>query len=281
MVPRGSGKGSIAEVVPRMIETRTPIPALDVRSAAVREVSGAFGRLPGAVDGRVRVDPGRAARQHRAYVAFLREAGIAVTVLPPVERSAESPFVEDLALVLGPRHAILCRPESPVRAREEDGIRNLLIGSREVLDLSAGVRFHAGDAVRAGDVLYLAVGSGTDAGGADFVERAAALERLKVVRIPAVRGRPPLGRLCAPLGGEVILHAAGALSRGALPGVEMLAAPEAAGVNVLVLPDRVLVPEEAPRTAALLDHRGFRVTVLPLSEFLAAGAGPSRLSVRW
>src|SRR6201992_781056 len=63
--------------------------------------------------------------EHAAYVAALREAGLSVDSLPPLEAFPDSVFVEDPAFVL-PEGAVLLRPGAPTRLGERDALRSAL-----------------------------------------------------------------------------------------------------------------------------------------------------------
>ena len=77
------------------------------------------------VDGLRAVDTGAPdidafSRDHAAYLRALEEAGVAVTVLPPLESHPDSVFVEDTALCM-PGLAVLLRPGAPSRRGEAGG----------------------------------------------------------------------------------------------------------------------------------------------------------------
>ena len=55
--------------------------------------------------------------EHRAYIVALRNAGVEVSVLDPLEPFPDSIFVEDPALVFS-QAAVLLRPGAPSRREE-------------------------------------------------------------------------------------------------------------------------------------------------------------------
>ena len=63
--------------------------------------------------------------EHAAYVAALGQAGLTITVLPPLEDYPDSVFVEDAALVFS-AGAIILRPGAPSRAGEPAAMRPTL-----------------------------------------------------------------------------------------------------------------------------------------------------------
>src|ERR1700748_1052987 len=60
--------------------------------------------------------------EHRAYLEALRNAGLTVDILPPLEAFPDSVFVEDPALVF-PEGAILLRPGVASRLGEAEHMR--------------------------------------------------------------------------------------------------------------------------------------------------------------
>ena len=76
--------------------------------------------------------------EHAAYIHAVSQAGVEVTVLPPLEAFPDSIFVEDPALVF-PEGAILLRPGAPTRAGETAEIAPVLKRLfSTVLDLPRG-----------------------------------------------------------------------------------------------------------------------------------------------
>src|SRR6202012_1040135 len=89
-------------------------------------------RTPGrSVEGGIRSDPAAVPdydgvlREHAAYAAALRDAGLAIDILPPLEAFPDSVFVEDPALVF-PEGAILLRPGAAARLAEREEMRGAL-----------------------------------------------------------------------------------------------------------------------------------------------------------
>jgi dimethylargininase len=84
-------------------------------------------------------------REHVAYIAALRGAGLTVDVLPPLEPYPDSMFVEDPALVF-PEGAILLRPGAISRRGETDEIRPTLQRHFDtVLELESNQLVDGGD----------------------------------------------------------------------------------------------------------------------------------------
>jgi dimethylargininase len=224
------------------------------------------------------VDLGRVRSQHDAYLAVLRGAGLELLHAPPAPEHPDGVFVEDAVVVVDDL-AILTRPGAPSRRGEAETLRAVLV--------EHGLRIAAIEApgtLDGGDVLQL--------GATVYVGRTTRTDDHAIAQ---------LGRLLAPLGRELVpVEVAGALhlktAATALPDGRILATPglvsptafgerevvpaeEPSGADVLLLGDTVVVSSSAPRTAAVLDRRGYRVVAVDIDELEKLEAGPTCLCV--
>lgn len=218
--------------------------------------------------------------EHRAYVAALEAAGVAVETLPALPDHPDSVFVEDPAFVL-PEGAILLRPGAPSRFAEAASLAPAL--HRHFANVAA-----VDDGfVDGGDILILpgeilvGLSARTDRAGA---ERFCALARdlgrsARIVEPPA--GLLHLKTGCALID-ERLLIAVPALAP-LFPGREVLVTPEGEeqAANLIRVNDRILMGAGFPRTAALLGDRGLEVVEIPAGEIAKIDAGLSCMSLRW
>lgn len=218
--------------------------------------------------------------EHRAYVAALEGAGLAVEILPALPDFPDSIFVEDPAFVL-PQGAILLRPGAPSRAGETAEIAPVLRRRFErVLTLGAG---HAdgGDILILSDEILIGLSARTDREGAErFVALAGELGRkARIVATPA--GTLHLKTASAVVDEETIL--ATPTLAGMFPGYEVLVTPEAeeAAANLIRVNECVLMAAGFPRTAELIAARGLDVVTLDAAEIAKIDAGLSCMSLRW
>ena len=156
---------------------------LRVRAALVRPLDRSFGRPIDRLAVRAAIDGEKAKRQHEGYVRVLAEMRLEVIALPSQDERPEGPFLEDLAVVIGARFAILSRPVSPVRRGEEEALRPYLMRAHQLHELPPNARLDGCDVVRCGSVVYVGLSEHTDEEGALFLERIAAMERLSVRRV--------------------------------------------------------------------------------------------------
>jgi len=220
--------------------------------------------------------------EHRSYVAALRGAGVAVTVLEPLEQFPDSVFVEDPALVFT-QAAVLLRPGAPSRMAEA---RELVSTLRDrfpaVLNLSEGFA-DGGDILVTPASVFIGLSARTDTIGA------AALQVLlqsiglssRVVEVPP--GTLHLKSDCSLIDEETVLATAELANSGVLEGLRALTVPgdERRAANAVRINDVVFIRAGCPRTLELLLKRGLNVVPLPGNEIALIDAGLSCMSLRW
>jgi dimethylargininase len=218
--------------------------------------------------------------EHRAYVAALREAGLAVDVLPPLEAFPDSVFVEDPAFAV-PEGAVLLRPGAPTRLGERDAMRGVLARHFGVVrELGAGEYADGGDVLITPRTVLIGLSKRTNRAGAEALRaRLMALGRAaRIVETPP--GVLHFKTACSLLDEETVLATAAMAASGVFAGLKVVVVPEDAAANSLRVRDRVFVGKDYPRTIAML-ARDHRVVALPVSEIAKLDAGLSCMSLRW
>lgn len=247
-------------------------------TALVRDVSPHLDAAELTFLDRTPLDVGLAVRQHDAYVQVLTGLGLDVVRLPAAPELPDGCFVEDVLVVVDDL-AVLTRPgaasrrpevDSAVEAVERLGLRTVRIAEPATLD--------GGDVLQIGRDVFVGLGTRTNA---------AAVDQLRELL-------DPLGRRVVPVAVTGCLHlktGATALPDGTVVAVpewldvaafgdrEVLAVPEPAGADLLLVGEDVVLSASAPLTAELVRSRGFRARPVELSELERAEAGPTCLSV--
>ena len=227
------------------------------------------------------IDPARAGRQHAAYEAALRDAGLDVIRLPELADDPDAVFVEDTAILLGP-HAVITRPGAASRAGETDSTAEGLAPHFTVHRLAAGT-LDGGDVLRIGRTLYVGLSSRTNAAGAESLRSVAGPLGYDVVTVePAAclhlkTAVTFVGEDAA--GTPRILVNPGWVDPGCFAGVAPIAVAEPSAANALRVGDRVILPAGNPRTAAELRALGFTVVEVDVSELQKAEAGVTCMSL--
>ena len=226
-------------------------------------------------------DAALAARQHAGYVAALREAGVAVEIVPPDDSLPDGCFVEDGAVILSAAVAVLSRPGAPSRRAEVASLEPALARALVLERLHEPATLDGGDVLRLGATLLVGRSSRTNDAGIEELRALAGPHGLEVVAVD-VRAGLHLKSACTALDARTVVVDPGALDPAVLEalGLRVYPVDEPLGANLLALGDRVLVSADAPRTAAWLEAEGRTVVRLPLSELHRGDGALSCLSLR-
>lgn len=221
--------------------------------------------------------------EHTAYIGALENAGLSVTVLPPLEAFPDSIFVEDPALVFS-GHAIRLRPGAPSRTGEAETLADILADHFDrVHELPPGGFVDGGDILTTCKDVMIGLSARTNEAGAKSLMEI--LENIgrsaKIVRTP-----PDILHFksdCGLIDDETVLSTKRLAKSGVFEGFRLLETPdgEEAAANALRINDVVLLGDRFPKTAELLNAHGFKVVPLPTTEIGKIDAGLSCMSLRW
>jgi dimethylargininase len=236
------------------------------------------------------VDLGRPAvpealEEHERYCEALARCGLSLTRLPADPRHPDSTFVEDAA-VLTRGGAILTRPGAESRTGEVEAIEEALApffpGFRRI---EAPGRLDGGDVCEAGDHFFVGISRRTNPEGARQLERLLSEDGFTcaLVDIRETEGILHLKSGIAWLGDRtlvVIDSLAGDAAFRDWERVPVVPAEDYAA-NCLRVNDAVLFARGFPLLEHQLSERGYRLDVLPMSEFQKMDGGLSCLSLRF
>jgi dimethylargininase len=229
------------------------------------------------------IDYSEATAQHAAYERALAGSGFEVIRLPELPEDPDAVFVEDTALLLG-GHAIITRPGIASRADETDSTAAGLEPHFEVHRLASGF-LDGGDVLRIGRTIYVGLSGRTDAAGIRALAEAAGPLGYTVIEaelrdcLHLKTGATFAGSDGA--GTPVLLFNPRCVDPRQFEAVDPMPVDEQepAAANCLRAGDRLILPAENPRTAALLRDRGFDVIELDVSELQKAEAGVTCMSL--
>jgi dimethylargininase len=248
--------------------TRTPAPS------AVRGLRAGDGPDP---------DFAALLADHSAYVAALRQCGLTVTILPPLDDFPDALFVEDVALTF-PEGAILLRPGAPSRAGEVAHIADALAAEHGTLLAMAGPgHVDGGDVLRQADRVQIGLSRRTDRAGAD--ELAVLLAQLgyraEIVATPP--GMLHFKTGCSLVDDATILVIPELAASDRFADLSVLTTPdgERGAANVLRINDHLLVNAQYPATLAMLQSLGLSCIALDTVQIARIDAGLSCMSLRW
>jgi phenylacetate-CoA ligase len=240
----------------------------------------------GSVDFRV------AAAQHVALKAALAKAGAHLVELPFVHGAYDSVFSKDPALLIerrGVKRALLARLRYPERQREQAARADFYERHHfEVVCEPTGPSWEGGDVVMmpSGQGLFLGYGPRSRHESASWLERHAD------VPVHALELHDPhlyhLDMALAILPDGTALVCEQALTTEGLRELErargirnVIPVPRqdalAFGLNLVAIGNTILCGTRAPRVAAIIESRGYRLEVVPLDQFHLAGGSAACL----
>jgi dimethylargininase len=121
---------------------------------------------------RAPIDVALARAQHAEYEWTLAALGCEIVQVPVADELPDSVFVEDIAIVLD-EGAVITRPGAASRRPETADVAATLGAFRQLKFLSEPATLDGGDVLRLGRVLYVGLGTRTNAAGAqqltDFI----------------------------------------------------------------------------------------------------------------
>ena len=226
------------------------------------------------------VNPELAQRQWDGYVAALHDAGWTTHEVTAAPDCPDSVFVEDTMVVYGDV-AVVCRPGADERWPEipaaEDAVR---AHGYRVERIEAPGTLDGGDVLKHDGMVWVGVGGRTNAEGIAQLQTHLATFGVDVVPVPLTKALHLKSAVTALPDGTIIGYAPVVDDTGVWGG-RFLAVPEERGAHVVLLEDdRVLMSAAAPRTATLLEHRGYQVIGVDISEFEKLEGCVTCLSVR-
>lgn len=232
---------------------------------------------------RAPIDAERAAIQHSAYEAALRDADFHIVRLPELAGDPDAVFVEDTALILG-EHAVITRPGAPSRIGEIGSTAEGLKDHFQLHWISEG-HLDGGDVLRIRQTLYVGLSTRTDTAGINSLRSLATPLGYSVVQAQ-LRGCLHLKSGATFAGNDgagtpVLLHDPRSVDPAQFTGTEPLAVPEpeSAAANCLRAGEHLILPAGNPRTAGMLRQRGFNVVEVDVSELQKAESGVTCMSL--
>lgn len=224
--------------------------------------------------------------QHAAYCDALERNGCTLVRLPADDQYPDSTFVEDTALILPDRGAILTRPGAPSRAGEVETIgAALALFFPKTACIVAPGTLDAGDVCEVGMHVFIGVSHRTNADGAQ--QLSAWLAQFNVttttVDIRGINGILHLKSGVTALDEERLILIDALHTHAAFRKFGRVRAPsgEEYAANCVRVNDMVFVPDGFPKTHALLTALGYCLEVLDMSEFAKMDGGLSCLSLRF
>lgn len=223
-----------------------------------------------------------ACEQHQGYIAALKECGLQVTVLAPLESYPDSCFVEDVALLTS-KCAILTRPGAASRSGEVQHIIKAVeqfYPNLEYINLPGTIE--AGDIMMVGSHFYIGLSARTNAQGAE--------QLITILGNYNLTGSTvEMSELLHLKTGVNYLENNNLLTFGEMHNHPIfnqfkrfeIAKEESYAANSVWINGTILVPQGFPNTLKTIQQLGYPTLEVSVSEFQKLDGGLSCLSLRF
>jgi dimethylargininase len=242
-------------------------------TAITRAVSPSLAQCELSFIARQPIDFAKAQAQHHAYEKLLSDLGARVVSLPAEQDLPDSMFVEDPALVLD-ELAVIFPLGTQSRRAEAAGIAAALEPFRKLQHVQLPAMLEGGDILRLGRKLFVGLSARSNRQGIEQLSTIGAPHGYHVAGVP-VTGCLHLKSAVTALDGNTLLGNRSWFDSSVFTGFDWIdvhpSEPHAA--NALRASDTVIFPASFPLTRQRIEARGFKVTVLDISELQKAESG--------
>jgi dimethylargininase len=228
---------------------------------------------------RHQIDVDLALRQWERYVQVLRRVGWDVVEVPPADDCPDAVFIED-TVVVRDATALMARPGAESRRPEISATREIVTRlGYTVSEIDEPGTLDGGDVLKIGDRIYVGQGGRSNNGGAQGLRDAFGDQGVEVIEVPVRKVLHLKSGVTALPNGTVVGYEPLVDERSAFP--NFLAVPEESGAHVVVVDDkRIIMADDAPKTADLYVQMGLRPITVSISEFQKLEGCVTCLSVR-
>lgn len=248
--------------------------------AIVRPPSDSYINCVSTNPGKGDIDVTLAREQHRTYISILKEVGVEVIGLQPLEAYPDSVFMQDPAL-LGASRSIIGRFGEETRRGEAKALTDELRSQRTQVGVPNFVNppgtLEGGDVVVTDRGIFVGDSKRTNTSGIKQLNNFLANQDVTGVRTELMH----LLCGCSYLNNGTMIIAPDLVSPDSFPGFRFIRIPEResyAADALYIGKDRVLIPSGFPRTVAKLKDNGYRPIEIDVSEFRKGDGGVTCLS---
>lgn len=223
----------------------------------------------------------RALEQFDAYVTALKDCGLALTVLEPLDGHPDAHFVEDTAVVT-PDIAVIAHPGAEPRRGETPSVAAALKSFRSTFSIQPPGTLDGGDVLMMGNHFLIGLSDRTNPEGARQLGHRATQFGYTWTAIDVAAGLHFKSSVNAA-GADTLLTTPDFAEHPALADYRriVISADEAYAANTLLVNGRLIMPAGFLDTRAKLQALGLPITELDTSEFRKMDGGLTCLSLRF
>lgn len=238
--------------------------------AVTRDVSPRFNECEITHIERSPIDVQTAQTQHHGYVQALKELGCTVLELPAEADLPDSVFVEDTAVIL-PEVALLTRPGADSRKPETESIARALAPYREIVRIEPPATVDGGDVLVLGRKIYVGMSSRSNNEAVVQMDQLLGRFGYKTHGVE-LRDCLHLKTAVTRVDDETLLINRNWVDIEDFEGFDLIDIDpsEPFAANCLPINGLIIYPTSFPKTAAILESRGYRIQPVVVDELAKA-----------
>nr|WP_327530110.1 dimethylargininase [uncultured Mycolicibacterium sp.] len=224
------------------------------------------------------IDVELANRQWDDYVAAFERNGWPTVVVDADDAMPDCVFIEDTVVMFGDL-AVITNPSRPARNPEITAVKRVIDELGIESTAITGGTIDGGDVLKIGSQVYVGLSGTTNAAAVEELTRILSPRGYTVTGVPLSKALHLKSTVTALPDGTVIGWEPVVDDTGVYP--SFVAVPEEQGSHVVLLSDEVLLMSSAaPRSAEMLEERGYHVERVDISEYEHLEGCVTCLSVR-
>ena len=235
-----------------------------------REISPRFAECEITHIERTPIDLAIARLQHRGYVDALKSLGCEVIELPAERNLPDSVFVEDTAVIL-PEVAVITCPGADSRKPETESIARALAPLRKLVHVREPATVDGGDVLVLGKNIYVGLSTRSNQEAIHQLQTLLGEYGYSVIGVE-LHDCLHLKSSATRVDEGTLLINKDWVDTGHFAGFEMIEVDpsEPYAANCLPIGDSIIFPTAFPKTRAKLEARGYKISVVDVSELAKA-----------
>jgi dimethylargininase len=232
----------------------------------------------------IKISFGLADRQHEKYVQVLQSAGLKISYIPADETKPDCVFIEDTAFIWQ-NHTLITHMCSE-REGEQKAVEETLRHTHTITHIPSVARLEGGDILHTENVTYVGLSARTNNMGAECLKNFLKKFGRPVVKVP-VEKCLHLKSGITYIGDNTLVAVPDWFDMNIFDVENIIFTQEGEerAANCMRIPNHLLVQEQYPKTAELLEHfakeTGLQLHLLDTSEFAKADGSLTCLSLLW
>ncbi|MBN1975718.1 MAG: hypothetical protein JW787_18940 [Sedimentisphaerales bacterium] len=232
----------------------------------------------------IHISYGLAVRQQEKYIQTLKDAGMKVSSVLADETKPDCVFIEDTAFIWE-NHALITHM-CPEREGEQKAVEEALKHTHTITHIPSVARLEAGDILHTESTTYVGLSARTNNMGAECLKNFLKKFGRAVVKVPVDKCLH-LKSGVTYIGDDTLVTVPGWFDMKLFDTEKIIYTLEGEerAANCMRIPNNLLVQEQYPKTADLLEHfaieNGLQLHLIDTSEFAKGDGSLTCLSLLW